>query len=423
MSEKPRNPESIESPDLTELREANRLAGEKTLHEIYKRHYANLYHQPSHTVGHMREEIRGGVATAMERVVAHIENVFPESIGELSPAAKERFEVYKLAMMAGMLTHDVIIEIDNTVESDESAEGEKMTQRRRGMFPGGNEYESAEFYLDALELPAGNKHRAFFEKVLRDTVSGTVPDGTGMIFVGEEEIEGLSNEAAEAVRGNLVDSKTGKAMILNLDSKTAGDSLAHLVGSTTDLIGAAFPERFGETGDLEMFELYYQLSRDSVAFLENPTSLSRDRAVQMLKTMESWRKTQIGVALGQQLRLKQNFTPENTSQKFTELFALLTEGEAVVVSPSNEEVADFLQWTNMLSIGMQQSMVDSAKRYEDFKAYSISSEGEETLNEDEIRVMESALDSVSADVSQLRRYVKDFDSKIKANSKRQAESA
>lgn len=423
MIEKPRSQESIESPDLIELREANRLAGEKTLHEIYKRHYANLYHQPSHTVGHMREEIRGGVATAMERVVAHIENVFPESIGELSPAAKERFEVYKLAMMAGMLTHDVIIEIDNTIESDESVEGEKMTQRRRGMVPGGNEYESAEFYLDALELTAGNKHRAFFEKVLRDTVAGTVPDGTGMIFVGEAELEGLTDGAAEAVREHLVDPETGKAMILNLDSESTGDSLAHLLGSTTDLIGAAFPERFGETGDLEMFEFYYQLSRDSVAFMEKPASLSRDRAVQMLKTMEGWRKTQIGVALGQHLRLKQNFTPENTKQKFTELFAVLTEGEDVVVSPSGEEIDDFLQWTDLLSAGMQQSMIDSAKRYEDFKGYKINTEGEETLTEEEIQIMESALESVSADKNQLHRFVKDFDSKIQANSKSKVKNA
>lgn len=408
MSESLPNNESIESQDFIFLRKACEEADARVLDELFRRHYAKLYHAPSHTVGNLDIESLGGITGAAGMIIDQLESSFVESLELDTLEGREEFEVVKLALKSAMLVHDAVIEIDNLVEEDENADlnVEKTVKRRRGYVPGGNEYESAEFYKQNLDVDADNKYYNLFTRVLEDTVAGTDPNATGMLPV---EADALAKLTTEEVRGCLADKETGSALILSLDSARANESLAALIGSTTDLIGAAFPEPFFETGNLEMFELYYQLSSDCADFLKNPSSLSRMRAVQILKVMTGWRKTQVGVALGQKIRLQKNFTPASVKGLFEVTFGK---------TPKDEEVQIFISKVASFSEGMDTSMSESVERYNQYLKFVIEPEGSSELDESEVTTLQKALEFVNADADQLRRYAEDVEREKVKNSQK-----
>lgn len=414
--------ENFENPRFERLRKAHEVVVESLNQELYKQHSDKLYHDPSHTVGDEKRPGTEGVVTVLRYFSSALKSSFSESLQLGDRENEERAALVTKGMYAGMMAHDLVIELDGIT-------GGGMIMRRRGWKEGGNEYESylnlRRLFLEAYtgeKVTEENQNDLHKDLLLSDDVysqyitsaeqiiAGTDPDLMNFTFpVDPQILESYSDEVKKALLRNDSTKEAPQYALMSIDSSKTEQSLEALLGSTSDLASAVSPERFLETGNAEFWELNYSACKDCAAFLSSPDTLSRTRALELVAQMRGWRKLQPGVALGQRLRLEKNFTVENISTLFEKTFG---------ITPKVEEVEFFIKQVVHFIPKIDESIELTAKRFSEFCELfdeAISKEGGPTLRESEQEDLRRAIYFMGGEGERLQKYVSHVDQALVKN--------
>ena len=396
MSEHIPNIKTPENFEMAEIEEAHHQVVEILKREIVSLHTKKLYHGPDHTLGNSEDELPTGVVNALKLISNTFKNSFSKTL-ESRPSIESKFKITELGMEAGMLAHDIILNIKG-IKPDGTLE------RSRGWQPGGNEYES---YLHIMNLfyesglDDNNPYYHTYVQTIKRTIAGTDPDAMNFASpVSEEQI----GQFSPAVRECVTNKDTGKVSVLRIDSNKAGDAMESLFGSTADLSASAVPDISFRTGNLEFWEWQVEVSRSAAEFLDGNNMPDRKRAVEMLHAMKSWRKIQVGVILGQIVRFSENYTPENIRDLFENKFG---------VTPGDEEIDSFLTMMRIFTAGSQISIEESANKYNEFSdSFVIEATGDEGLNTQERETLSSAIAFMGGKQAKLKDYVEHVDEEL-----------
>lgn len=392
--------EARKSPALERLTEVYQYLEDSLNEELMGRHRHKPYHSPEHT---LREP--EGVVPGVQALLGLLETHMSESLELQSRSGEEQFSVICQGVEAGARAHDVVIEIEGV-----SASGQVI--RSRGWKEGGNEYESYIFYrqkfiekyadiADVSPEDAKTMHGELMESdayynqymtAVEETIRGTDPDAIGMPLVPEDVLATLPPEVAESLKN-----QSGEAKYLRLDSTKTKDSLQALISSTADLLAAAHPERFSQTGNGEFWELNVLVSERCADFVTSPGTLSRTQAREVISAMRNWRQIQIGVALGQKIRLAENFSVKNISDLFGKTF-----GREPDINEVTAFVASVLEYQKGIDISIQQSQ----KQLEYFQTHFALADSEDgVLSEDENTLVQNAIVFMGGEDFSLKQYV------------------
>ncbi len=304
--------------------------------QITREHGAMLYHRPAHTYGETTRNSDGseverlGTLRVASKLVEIAHQKLPVRITE-----SQAFAAWSSGLLGGFSAHDSEFRIDSTllnnkngVPSQVKRFGGWKNEAANSAGEAGNEWRSFlrfrnEFlrqYNDQLsddedceaeherllvEDPLYKQYISAAEAVCKGTRAHPTFSG-----VPRESLSAYESVIDERAWNSLaVTAEDGSVTYpgLKLDSKYATESLASLIGSTTDLSASGLrPDLFRQTGDAEFWELNYATARDCS---EDTTQLSNERCEEILGEMLGWRKVQIGVALHQLARMEKNFEP------------------------------------------------------------------------------------------------------------------
>lgn len=328
------NVEKIKSQELIHVANSNEKVNELMVEALKERHGRKIFHDPQHTLGDGETldltSVRGGIV----HLSAFLKESFPQSL-----RGKEgTLALMEKAMEAGVIAHDVVIEIDGVNKDG-------MIQRRRGWKDGGNERESFKLLRkEFLQAYAGDgldkftpQEEEMLHSILTDenapefdaaytqymesaerVVGGTEPDAMNFWYPVDYEtyLSDYPSEVLDCLKAIKWTEENPEFNCFSIDSTKTQTSLEGLLGSTADLGAVSNPEFFAQSGNAEFWELQYAMAKDCAAFLKNNDALSDSRVAIITHAMRGWRRTQVGVAVGQKVRLEEKYTPENISQLF-----------------------------------------------------------------------------------------------------------
>lgn len=137
---------------------------------------------------------------------------------------------------------------------------------------------------------------------------------------------------------------------------------------------------------------------DCLAY-QDGAPIPRTRGKQILNQMKGWRKTQVGMALNQKVRLREKYTQENLSSLFSKEFGNV---------PAADEVNDFLETMQPLIDKIDDTVLDAADIYDDFVAQfdAIPDSGSEYFTEAEQNTFLQAVEFMNGDQAELEKYAK-----------------
>jgi hypothetical protein len=414
--------EILQSNEQLHVNQTHERVNEQMSAELHKRHGRKIFHDPSHSLGDGETldltSVRGGVLQLSEL----LKESFPKSL----KGKEDMLATVSKGMEAGAVAHDAIIEIDGVTPNG-------MIQRRRGWGEGGNERESflmlrREFlrsYLGSEEelTPAEEEmaHTILTDKESADydetytrymeaaerVVAGTEPDGMnfGYVIDTDKYFSEYSEKILECLKSPKWTPENPEYTCMMIDSTKADTSLEGLLGSTSDLGAVSNPEVFARTGNAEFWELQYGISKECAEFLKNPDSLPATRVSTIVHAMKGWRRTQVGVAFGQKIRLEEKYNSENIEALFEATFQ---------TQPREEEVEDFIEGVKTAMSGAEQSIQVSADIYADFteRFSPLLDLPDGPLTEESKALFAEAIAYMNADEEMLSDYVAHVDEEL-----------
>ena len=383
--------EALSTQEAIDVREAaNRVlaTNEAVLHT---RHSKKLYHVPDHSVSGDGAEEFNSVTGRIKQLSRSFKESFSNSLGAATPEEADKKSLFFTGVEVGAAVHDRVIRF--------KVENGKVVRLRGEKEPGGNEYDS--FKEGEQELLANckdphNPYREYVIKVVRETVEGTYP-GFAFTEIDRTLVESFPQNVQACLRatdaeGNLVYKG------LRIDSEYADRSLASLLSSTSDLGDVFNSKQFQFSGNQEFFEGEIGVVEDCVAY-QKGAPIPRARGKQILDQMKGWRKTQVGMALNQKVRLMEKYTEENLSALFSKEFGN---------QPDPEEVEDFLATMEPLLSQIDDTVMDAADIHDDFVAQfdAIPADGPEYFTEAEQNTFVRAVEFMNGDQAALETYAK-----------------
>ena len=384
--------EALNTPEAIEVQEAvdQVIANNKAV--LHKRHSGKPYHGPGHSVSETgAKEDFDSVTGRIKTFSRSLKQSFSNSLSGNTPKEADKKALFFTGVEVGAAVHDRVIRFE--------VKDGKVVRFRGEKEPGGNEYDS--FKEGEQELLANiedkdNPYLPYISRVMRETVEGTYP------VVDFAEINGLVVESFPAnVQACLAASDAEGNPIykgLRIDSPYANESLAALLASTSDLGDVFNSKKFQFSGNQEFFEGEIGVVEDCLAY-QAGAPIPRARGKQILNQMKGWRKTQVGMALNQKVRLMEKYTQENLSSLFSKEFGNI---------PDPEEVNDFLQTMQPLIDRIDDTVMDAADIYDDFveRFDAIPDSGSEYFTEAEQNTFLQAVEFMNGDQFELKKYAK-----------------
>ncbi|HEY0964525.1 MAG TPA: hypothetical protein VGE31_01885 [Candidatus Paceibacterota bacterium] len=416
--------EVMESSEAVHVVETSELIKADLMEELLARHSSKIFHEPAHTVPTGREDftsVVGGVRT----LSGILKESFPRSLPKTDSVA-----LTLAGMEAGAFAHDVIIEINGVTENG-------AVVRRRGWEPGGNERESFRYlrrhYLEKyigsedelspeeeellhslLTDENGPEYDPLYQRYMEAaerTVEATEPDKFQFAYEVDADLylSQYSEEVKEALRASNWTKEHPQYCCMMIDSSKTAIALESLLGSTADLGAVSDPEVFARTGNAEFWESQYGIAKDCAQFLNDPNSLEPFRVSAIAESMQGWRKSQVGVALGQHIRLTKNYTPENITTLFETTFG---------VSPDPDEVDQFIARVQESMQGAEESVRECARIYKEFtqRFGSLIERDAVPLTDEEKALFTEAIAYMNGDEAVLTNYVSHVDEELKKQS-------
>lgn len=381
--------EDLNTPEAVDVREAvdRVLATNEAV--LHKRHSDKLYHDPDHSVSGNGAEEFNSVTGRIKQLSRSFKESFRNSLGAATPEEADKKSLFFTGVQVGAAVHDRVIRF--------KVENGKVFRLRGEKEPGGNEYDSFKEGEQELSANCKDPHNAYLEyviKVMRETVEGTYP-GFAFTEIDTALVESFPENVQACLRatdaeGNLVYKG------LRIDSEYADRSLASLLSSTSDLGDVFTSKQFQFSGNQEFFEGEIGVVEDCLDY-QNGAPIPRVRGKQILDQMKGWRKTQVGMALNQKVRLMEKYTQENLSLLFSKEFGN---------QPDPEEVEDFLATMEPLVSQIDYTVMDAADIHDDFVAQfdSIPADGPEYFTPEEQNAFLQAVAFMDGDQTELEKY-------------------
>ncbi len=417
--------ERLERRAIEHVGETSETIKEQLAEELVARHNRKIFHGPDHTLpmeGDNLNSVVGGVRT--------LSHLLKESFKESLPT-DGTVELVADGMEAGAVAHDVVIELKGVTEIPGTGLA-GMIQRKRGWIEGGNEWESYRLFRRAYiaeyvgaEEQLSPEEEDMIHSILTDenapeydadytrymiaaerTVAGTDPDAMnfGASF-DPKYVETFSEGVKRLVRGPAWTEENPTYAGFMIDSTKTAHSLEGLLASTADLGAVSDPERFIATGNAEFWELEYGIARDCTRFLEDENAIGSARLGDIARSMMAWRKTQVGVALGQKIRMEEKYTKENITDLFEVTFGN---------TPDEGEVEEFISGVKEAFKGADTSVEASAALYEEFgdRYGSLTSTLTGELTSEQRALFREAIGVMGGEVSILKNYVAHVDEEL-----------
>jgi hypothetical protein len=297
----------------------------------------------------------------------------------------------QLGAEAAAAFHDVVMQISGLTETDNPIL--RKVIRQGGWTEEGNEYESYRLLRNFTEdyMEDGPFKDEYLEAA-EAAIKATVPQAT-FAPVPAEVVEEYSDRVQDLLRG-----EDGIYRGLLIAPAEVPETLSGLLLTTADLSAVRSPEVFYRTGNAEFWELQYGLADVAARCLAGDTIVKRDDALVLLQAMKAWRRTQVGFALQQRIRLGEQYTPQHIqSLLYSEYLVSIGEEEA-------RSIVDGI--TRRLAPGMDDSIEDSAARYEAFtNTYTLPEAGALHLSETEVTKLQQAIRELGGEHDRLTSYV------------------
>ena len=407
------------SQEAIHFNETHERVHEFLVDELHKRNSRKIYHDPRHSLGDGERLDVISVKGMVLELGAILKRSFPSSLSPEFGIDATQLEMTLQGMEAGAIAHDVIIEIDGIAENG-------TVKRRRGWSEGGNERESfrllrREFlkqYLGAdddftpeeeelvnslLTDETGPEFDAAYKRYIEAaerTICGTDPDGLQFFYEIDphKHLRNFEEGVWECLKTQNWTEENPQYACVIIDSTKTQLSLEGLLGSTADLGAVSNPRVFVETGSAEFWEWQYAISKDSATFLGDQNSLEPSRVAAIVEAMQGWRRTQVGVALGQKIRIEEKYTPENISRLFE-----ITFGH----KPEEAEVNDFIEQVKEAMAGADESVIECARIYSEFteRFRSLIERDTGPLTDEEKALFTESIQYMNTDKEQLSQYV------------------
>jgi hypothetical protein len=348
-----------------------------------------LYHNPAHTYGELLDGTKGGVLGVTRQLLNVVDMHLTEAYITNQPSA-DIVLARQLGTEAGAAFHDTVMQIRGLTEVDNPIL--RKVIRQGGWKEEGNEYESYRLLRNFTEdyMDDGPFKDEYLEAA-EAAIQATLPQAT-FASVPTEAVEEYSERVQDLLRG-----EDGVYRGLLIAPAEAPETLSGLLLTTADLSAVRSPEIFYRTGNAEFWELHYGLAAFAVTVLDGETPIKRDDARILLQEMKAWRRTQVGFALQQRVRLGEQYTPQHIqSLLYSEYLVSIGEAEA-------RSIVEGI--TRRLATGMDDSIEDSAARYEAFSnTYTLSEAGAADLSETEVTRLQHAIKELGGEHDRLTAY-------------------
>lgn len=387
-----RNPNevyAINSPEAIRAAKAHEIVLEEAFEELASC-AVFPYHNPAHTYGETLDGKTGGVL-GITRQLLQVINAHTTELGIKDQSAADTMLAQQLGAEAGAAYHDTVMQITG-VTNEENPLLRKV-QRAGGWESGCNEYESFEILkYFAREYIADGQFRDAYLTAAEAAIMATVPNAS-FTELPADHVEQYSDIVQSILR-----SDDGVYRGLLIEPAKPPTTLSGLVLTTADLSAVRSPEIFYRTGNAEFWELHYKLADCAADCLQGEIPIKRADAKTLLEEMNKWRRTQVGFAVAQRVRLEETITlAAIQTAAAAEAYPAIGETEAAGIANAMKK---------QLAPGMDASIEDSAQRYEAFsETFSISAEGADTLTDEELQQIQVAIVALGGTVSELRAYV------------------
>lgn len=376
------------TPEGQEMAEGLKGVREFAKKRVAADHPEKPYHGPDHSEG---------VTSRVSELYRKMQEMMPNSFAAATPEeADKRALMFEALKTAGAI-HDMVMRF--------KVENGKVVRLRGEKEPGGNEYESLMEGIVKLRSLVGeaNPFLPYVERVIEQAVNGTYPDRFTPIEFPPEMVADYpenvraslrekTEQGEEVFKGLRIDSSY---TVAPKEGEEAKDSLPALLTSTSDLGDAFTSESFQKSGNAEFFETQIQIVKDCLAYIDG-AAIPRARGKQILNEMKSWRKVQVGVALGQKVRLLEKYTPTNISRLLE---------DQLQRTPDQEEVQEFSELMCQRITAIDETVMDAADIYEAFPQFEyISDVGSEPFTDAERAVFLDSLKYVNFDQTEMQAY-------------------
>ncbi len=383
--------EALNTPEAVKVREAVDRVITNNRDVLNQRHSGKPYHGPGHSVSEKGAEEFDSVTGRIKSLSRSFKESFADSLSADTPEEADKKALFFTGVEVGGAVHDRVIEFE--------VNDGKVVRFRGEKGPGGNEYDS--FKEGEQELLANiddkdNPYLPYVIKVMRQTVEGTYPS-FAFTEIDKTLVESFPANVQACLAANDAEGNPSYKG-LRIDSDYANESLAALLSSTSDLGDVFDSKKFQFNGNQEFFEGEIGVVEDCLAY-QDGAPIPRTRGKQILNQMKGWRKTQVGMALNQKVRLMQKYTQENLSSLFSKEFGNV---------PAADEVNDFLETMQPLIDKIDDTVLDAADIYDDFVAQfdAIPDSGSEYFTEAEQNTFLQAVEFMNGDQAELEKYAK-----------------
>ena len=381
--------EALNTPEAIEASETADRVIDSTKVVLQERHSDKPYHDPDHSVSEIGKEEFDSVTGRVRTFSRSFKESFVGSLGGTTPEEADKKALFFRGVEVGAAVHDRVIRF--------KVENGKVIRFRGEIEPGGNEYDSFKEGEQELLANIENKNNPFLPyliTVMRQTVEGTYP-GFAFVEIDQTLVASFPANVRACLEANDAEgNRVYKG--LRIDSAYSNESLAALLSSTSDLGDVFTSKKFQFSGNQEFFEGEIGVVEDCLAY-QNGAPIPRARGKQILDQMKGWRKTQVGMALNQKIRLMEKYTQENLSSLFSKEFGNV---------PDPEEVNDFLETMQPLIDKIDHTVMDAADIHDDFVAQfdSIPADGPEYFTEAEQTTFLQAVAFMDGDPVELEKY-------------------